>query len=298
MRYNVSAITKEIQLARKIQRVKDEYSEDRVIICVQKDTVLDEIQNLVEPRVGDAEFQVHGHTLHIPIDRIDVIIPIYYFSIPQTCSHSNIEYSLDDLRVRIQDTKELAKEYVKKLDLGLTCRLIVDGISIHKHPGRFGFSSTDLSKTLDPASVVYRSEKADDKIQVDCILAEGEIYTAEGKVVNVRPTDDDNVEGTYMWYPTINATYCGQYHPILGKLEDVYGKYNLTFYRLKPTRYARLTQILDFISEIIDKIDPIIDVNPEDYDRKTYSYLYDDDDDDEDTIFPKPKTIKRTSFNL
>ena len=185
--------------------------EDRSQLCItffhQKD--LNEIYRLLSPVVGGNEYQVMYHSLNIRMNSLYLVFPLLYYSFPQTISSAHIDYQLEDIFSRASETKEEARQVAEKMMKAYRLRQIFPTArftltptnSIHRHPGHFGFSSTDKSKSVDNPGVIYRNKNANELLQNDsviyCSSSNVEIVTTETRIVSVKEHPSLKAEGTY-----------------------------------------------------------------------------------------------------
>ena len=198
-------------------------------IVIFKQSFLDEIMRKCLPKAGGSEFQFHYRGLQLKIKkpdsdhRIVITIPTVFFNFNQEVSGASVHYDLREVAEISEQIKpvsqQLAKMYIKKLNnlishfksKGFEVRFIEEEIgSIHRHPGRFGFSATDLDDNPKSPGVIYRNKKAIDLVQVDSVLycaESAELVTTETRIFNIRPVDeadeDKGVEGTVARTPTL-----------------------------------------------------------------------------------------------
>ena len=113
--------------------------------------------------------------------------------------------------------------------------------SIHRHPGRFGFSTIDLNPDPSDPGVVYRNKNAYNFVQTDSIVYidthnHTDLFLSESRIVNVA-TQKGFTSGTYTKIPTLTAvlqnTFC-----------------NDTFDTLLGTPLSHIDQRYKFVGDI------------------------------------------------
>jgi hypothetical protein len=194
--------------------------------------MLDDIQAKCLPVAGGSEFQFHYRALQIKIEDVEAnkvlvfTIPTVFFNFPQKVSSASVDFNLEEVKVISEKVKTISNQLAKKFaswfpksyfeQQGFKVRFIEGEIgSIHRHPGRFGFSSTDLRNNPLSPGVIFRVSEAQDLHQVDSVLYCGlnaELYTTETRLFNtalVDPQDEDKgATGTVEECPTV--TYIHQ----------------------------------------------------------------------------------------
>jgi hypothetical protein len=96
--------------------------------------------------------------------------------------------------------------------------------SLHRHPGDFGFSTTDLDNQTENPGIIFRNADVQDKVQVDSVMYIPSGYvklnTTETRVVNVQP-DEKGIRGSYLRAPTI--TYIIQEEVDFSSFKNFFG---------------------------------------------------------------------------
>ena len=224
---NVYDYYKQYQPYRQYQPYKElakrpikEVNENTLNIVFFKQSVLNGIMSKCLPQAGDSEFQFHYRALQVKIsngeNRIVLTIPTIFFNFSQTVTSVTVDYNLTEVSEISEQIKpvsrQLAKQYMKQLNdviqffkaKDFEVKFVEEEMgSIHRHPGRFGFSGTDLDDNPLSPGIIYRNKKASDLIQTDSVLycaADAELFTTETRIFNISPVDDADedkgVEGT------------------------------------------------------------------------------------------------------
>jgi hypothetical protein len=303
--------------------VQDDPETLSVVLFKQSD--LDKIAALCKPKAGGSEFQVHYRGAQFIIEhpdhhrRIAFTIPTYYFNMPQKVTTAAVDFNLDEVAAISEKIAPISETMVQGIaaafpmkffeDHGFTVRVReLEMGSIHRHPGDFGFSATDLDNQVENPGVIFRNLKCDDKIQVDSVMyipaASVKIVTTETRIVTVAPSDDDGIEGVYNEAPTISYILEDAVNTI--GFEDFFGgaftegtTYNFkTDQKWVSEKYPQITPILEeFLTNMTteeSEYQPGILVDPEliespiygayNYHRRvkpaTSPWLKDDDDEE------------------
>lgn len=202
---------------------EDTKDTSKLSIVLMRQSVLNAISAICQPVAGSSEFQVHYRSLVVRIksesNEFIINIPTAFYNFKQTVAHSSVDYHLDDIDKAAEALKPLSDKIVqdifREMPLLSALPILYEGQadvtfsesnsgSIHRHPGRFGFSSTDYTKTPSNPGVIYREAEATNKVHTDSVIylgARTEIYTTETRILNIRPKDN-GVEGTYCQLPT------------------------------------------------------------------------------------------------
>ena len=285
---------------------------------------LNEIAQMCLPKAGGSEFQVHYRGAQFIVQKPDSnmrfvwTIPTYFFNMPQKVSTASVDFNLDEVSAISEQLAPMSFEMTKKIaeafpnaffeSLGFEVKVReLEMGSIHRHPGAFGFSSTDMDNKAEKPGVIFRNLKCDDKIQVDSVMyipgQECKIEVTETRVVTVEPSDDNGIKGQYSEAATISC--------ILQDSEKIFGfdgffggdessKIKHNFKTAKKWTTADLPQVEEIFSSFLDNMDyePQIIVDPNlieqefAYARSTYqagtynrahgnhASLYDYDDDE------------------
>jgi len=188
-------------------------------------TSLNKIAEMCLPKANGSEFQVHYRGAQFIIKhpdtnmRVVFTIPTYFFNMPQKVSTASVDFNLDEVAeisdqlapLSFEMVKDVAKafptSFFESMGFEVNVRELEMG-SIHRHPGNFGFSSTDMDNKAEKPGVIFRNRKCEDKIQVDSVMyipgQECQIVTTETRIVSVEPADDDGIRGEYSEAPTMS----------------------------------------------------------------------------------------------
>jgi len=197
---------------------------DKLVFVFFDGKTLNTITEMCLPRAGTSEFQVHYRSLavHIEKDGFEVVfsIPTSFYNFDQEVSTGSVDYELDDIDNEAEKVKEASNKVASDIltqipffgalkQMGYSVSFKEGNFgSIHRHPGRFGFSSIDLGKDPESPGVIYRQKNTKDFYQTDSVMyidgTECEIYTTETRIVNLKPADDGGVDGDYCQTPTIS----------------------------------------------------------------------------------------------
>lgn len=260
---------------------KDTKRSDKLSLVFFDNKILNEIVADCLPRAGGSEFQIHYRalTIHIMKDDFEVIltIPTAYYNFDQKVSSGSIDWELDDRDREAEAVKAVsdinAADLMEKMpffnalnSVGYTVKFKEgDFGSIHRHPGRFGFSSIDLTKDPESPGIIYRNKNAVEVPQTDSVMyihdKKCEIYTTEARVVNTKGAEDGGVEGDYCQIPTISiirpeASVDGiKEDPacaVLGDVEnDIFSKFHFVgAFGAEIKKYPMLEVILEMLSEL------------------------------------------------
>ena len=296
-------------------------------IVLYRQSTLDEIAEICKPKAGESEFQVHYRGVQYIIQkpesnkRIVFTIPTVFFNMPQKVTTASVDFNLDEVAaisneiIPISDAiaEEIGKHFplafFKQLGFEVSARELEMG-SIHRHPGDFGFSSTDLDNQVEKPGVIFRNRGCDDKIQTDSVMylkTEGvKIVVTETRTVTVKPLEDGGIEGHYLETPTISyvlqdKVYNEGFQEFFGGSEDSSTEFKYIVNQKWISKdYPQIKDIFDVFLESMD-YKPKLLIDPEmieqeygswynrgrynTYNRHNTSYHhnynndYDDDDD-------------------
>lgn len=265
---------------------------DTLSVMLYKQSVLDEIAALCKPKAGGSEFQVHCRGVQIFIKkpesdkRLVFTLPTYYFNMPQKVSTGSVDFNLDEVSEISNQIAPMSavmgEEIVSKFPLAffeelgfeISVRELEMG-SLHRHPGDFGFSGTDLDNQVEKPGVIFRNLKCQDKVQVDSVMyiptSHVKIVTTETRVVSVQPTEDnEGIEGTYETAPTLCYIIKDQDEAPVGfgeffhkKVEPVEGEVDFKIDQFQTKEeHDEITQLLQtFLNEM--DYSPQLIIDPE-----------------------------------
>ena len=112
--------------------------------------------------VGGNEVGFFGHLLTIDIPLLRINIPLSLYTPPQEVSGGFISFT--DLTVANQQAEQLQPEIEKRFPeevfqladaIGAKLSVETHGLSIHRHPGCFGFSGTDRDASEHNPGIIY-----------------------------------------------------------------------------------------------------------------------------------------------
>ena len=284
----------------KVSEPKDTKRSDKMSLVFFDSKVLNEITEMCLPKAGGSEFQIHYRALnvHIEKDGFEVVlsIPTTYYNFKQEVSSGSVDYELDDIDNEAEAVKSLSEENVRDLLTKLPLFNAMNGAgykvsfkegnfgSIHRHPGRFGFSSIDLGKDPESPGVIYRQKECTDFFQTDSVMyisgKECEIYTTEARIVNLKAADDGGVDGDYCQIPTISivrpvdvtSVTHDPASAVLGEVDDdVFAKFHFVgAFGAELKKYP----VLEVILELLETLDYNTDISNIDPNRITQKYSY------------------------
>jgi hypothetical protein len=288
-------------VANQIERPKDTKRFDKLSMVFFDNGVLNKITEMCLPKAGGSEFQVHYRALvvHIEKDGFEVMltIPTAYYNFEQEVSSGSVDYDLDDIDNEAEKVKESSDTNVSMILSKLPFFSALNGAgynvtfkegnfgSIHRHPGRFGFSSIDLGKNPEFPGVIYRQKATKDFIQTDSVMyisgKECEIYTTEARIVNVEPSPDGGVKGDYCQIPTISIVRPVDVtekpvdlpSKVLGEIDDdIFSRFHFVgAFGAEVKKYPMLEIILEMLAEL--EYDVCIDnVDASRISQKTFAY--------------------------
>lgn len=245
------------KIVKKVPRPDEYVRYDKINIVLHKQSDIEEVvaKSLESDAATSNEFQFHYWALQLIANAPNseksfvITLPLVYFNFKQKVSGAHIDFHLDDVRevsekvepVAHEKAKEVLKlisplyQYFKNQGYEVSVKIGEVG-SVHRHPGAFGFSATDLKNDPEHPGVIFRNRKAKDLYQVDSVLylprgnsttyyskyysrhknvskkdsAKGAyLFTTECRFVNVEPIDDNDetkgITGSYDRIPTVLA---------------------------------------------------------------------------------------------
>jgi hypothetical protein len=194
---------------KKIETIFDLFT-DRIITFsyLDKRWFDDPVILATKEKAGHNEFQFSANALEIQLTskdnkfRVFLVIPLAIFNYPQKVSHSYISFSLKDVSEKAKELESFSREKAKQVSSLLQPHIaqlsaiydakylyVENAISMHRHPGRFGFSSGDLDKNPDNPGVIYRNKSGKRFAQVDYVMVwdpEMDVYTGESRYIMLR----------------------------------------------------------------------------------------------------------------
>jgi hypothetical protein len=206
-----------------VPRPEDTKDMSKLSVVLFKQTWLNGMSAICQPPAGGSEFQIHYRALVVRIknstNEFILSIPTYFYNFDQKVTSGSVAYHLDnvdkeaDAGKAISDVKiqELWVQFpvISVLQQALPNATVsyeeVNSGSLHRHPGRFGFSTIDYDKNPTNPGVIYREAQAMDKVHTDSVIYLGtntEIYTTETRILNLEP-HNGGVKGTYCQIPTL-----------------------------------------------------------------------------------------------
>ncbi|GIW22543.1 MAG: hypothetical protein KatS3mg068_1550 [Candidatus Sericytochromatia bacterium] len=211
------------------------------------------------------EFQFNFNVLEVLLEskdkkaKIFLVFPLGIFNYPQKVTGASIFFNLIDVNNISKEIDEESKKIMnkiipklnslKKLEslFNIKYLYVRDGMSIHRHPGRFGFSSTDLDMNKNNPGVVYRKSSGKGFVQVDNVMYwedQFELITSESRYIVLK-----DFRGAYV----INDCVA-----IVKKYSKLYEKYlgieDSEFYTIGVSRILE-TPLGDVFKELLSKID-------------------------------------------
>jgi len=246
-----------------ITEPKDSEANETLNLVVFSQNFLNNMAAKLLPKAGGSEFQTHYRAVQIIIQgkkewgdesRLVFTIPTLFFNFPQKVSTGRVDFDLREVAKISETHKEESMKIAENIltqfpldyfrQLGFEVKVREGEIgSIHRHPGDFSFSSTDLDKNPKNPGVIYRQAEANDHIQVDSVLYmqtnnNVKLVTTQTRVVNVKPAADGGVDGTYARAKTIAMIK----KDIEGEIEEV-----KTTKRINFNKFFTKDQVEDFV---------------------------------------------------
>jgi hypothetical protein len=197
---------------------------DNLNIVLFRQSTLDKIGEICTPTAGSSEFQVHYRALQIILTdkntsrRVVFTIPTVFFNMPQKVTSVSVKFEFDEVAEMSDKVSELSQtmaqsftkafptQYFKSKGFEVEAREAEIG-SIHRHPGRSGFSSTDLNNATENPGIIFRTLEAEDRIQVDSVIYVNggvDLVVTESRLINVKEDGNEGIEGTYERIPTMS----------------------------------------------------------------------------------------------
>lgn len=204
---------------------KDTYANNKMAIVFFDQDVLNSMKNECLDTAKENEWQIHHADLRVEMERngitVSLFFPLAFYNFKQEVGPSSVEWETEDADKAFEEVRDAAKDRVTHMinempifktleDAGIKISYdFGDFGSIHRHPGRFGFSSIDTRKNPDDPGVIYRRAEAENMWQVDSVMymsskqEDVEIYTTECRIIDVKEAADGGIEGTYCKIPTV-----------------------------------------------------------------------------------------------
>lgn len=196
-------------------------------IVIMRQDILNAMADHCKISANQSEFQIHYRSLIMTLKQgeatVHISIPTAYYTFKQDVSGASVDYELTDVDAKAllaqPSSANIAREFLEKMpilsalqDAGFEKVDIYESNSgsMHRHPGRFGFSHVDYRKDPKNPGVVYRQANCDNFLQTDSVLylatKRTEIYTTETRIISVK-RDGTGVSGTYCRIPTVTYLY-------------------------------------------------------------------------------------------
>lgn len=189
--------------------------------------VIKQISKICLPKAFSSEFQVGYEAVRIELKKnnkiVNLIIPTCFYNFKQTVSSSTVDWMSDDLDEvvkNVMNTTDISKlnEIVtafyslKSLDYEVTISRGDFG-SIHRHPGKCTFSSTDLRNDPKNPGIIYRKGTFNG-VQIDSLIYipgndfnRTELFYSEARRVDIKQTEDGGVSGSFEEHLCTNIFY-------------------------------------------------------------------------------------------
>ena len=272
-----------------------EYNKINYVIFHQN--ILNQIQNKCLPVADGCEFQFHYWALQIKINaqdgrRFAFTFPLTFFNFNQKVSGASVDFNLPEVDAEAEKVKEPAKALAKKLikvfpkqffiEKGFDVKFEFGDIgSIHRHPGRFGFSSIDLRFDPTKPGVIFRNKEATDLWQVDSVLycdTNAELITTETRVFNIQqvdPADEDKGSvGTVTEIPTVTVIIGAKQQKPKVDFSDFFGakKENkeINYLIMKTMDAPEIDEAIELITAIGAVYKPLDFVDEKKIEKRTY----------------------------
>ena len=160
-------------------------------------------------KAKDAEFQVHYRACVFectsPFGIVYVTIPTVFYNFKQEFSHAAIDYQLSDIEteaakhideslhiIRNDSNIKIILQVLRTALPNTTVKILeVSDMSIHRHPGKIKFSSTDLDDSLTTPGIIYRKGSGS-LLQTDSIIINDDkiLFWSESRYKNIIPSED------------------------------------------------------------------------------------------------------------
>lgn len=206
-----------------VPRPEDTKDMSKLSVVLMKQSWLNHMSSICQPPAGGSEFQIHYRAFIIRVknttNELIVSIPTYFYNFDQKVTTGSVAYHLDEVDKQAEAGMTVSQTKLQEVWNGMPLVKALQQImpnaevvfeesnsgSLHRHPGRFGFSSIDYDKNPSNPGVIYREAEATNKVHTDSVIylgANTEIYTTETRILNLVQKDG-GVEGTYCQIPTI-----------------------------------------------------------------------------------------------
>jgi len=184
-------------------------------IVLFKNKDLKEIVEKCLPEADGSEFQFHYIAAQIKGYKggkeFIVTIPLLYFNFNQEVSSAHVDFDLAEIKELVEKYRPAAEklfnaqwnifkpiyDFISKISDEV--KIIVDEIgSVHRHPGDFSFSATDLKYDPNKPGVVYRTLEAHDYAQVDSVIyiyhnhQDFKLVTTQTRLFNTTAVDPND----------------------------------------------------------------------------------------------------------
>lgn len=189
--------------------------------------VIKEIAKKCLPSAKSSEFQVGYEAIRIEVKKgykiVNFVIPTCYYNFKQTVTSVSVDWESEDLDSVVKSI--LNKVSTTKLDQTLSALSALKSLdydinitkgdfgSIHRHPSKCTFSSTDLRNNPKNPGIIFR--KGNFKgVQTDSLIYipdnnfdSVELFHSESRRVDVTPTENGGVSGTFEEHLCTNIFY-------------------------------------------------------------------------------------------
>jgi hypothetical protein len=258
---------------------------DNLNIVLFKQSTLNKIGDLCTPVADRSEFQVHYRSMQFIFTeeqtnkRVIFTIPTVFFNMTQKVTSISVKFTFDEVAEMSQKVSEISQtmaqsfikafpvEFFKAQGFTVEAREAEIG-SIHRHPSRSGFSSTDLTNATKNPGIIFRTVEAEDRIQVDSVIYVNnnvELVVTETRLINVKDDGNEGIEGTYERIPTLtymlkDETRVEDFGHFFGQGETKDFEYKVDKNLITKT-YENIEGFLNNFLKNID-YDPILIIDP------------------------------------
>ena len=278
---------------------------NNVNYVIMNQNILNKIMTKCLPKAGNSEFQFHYWALQVKISANDgrnfaFTFPLTFFNFNQTVTSGSVDFNLPEVDAEAQKVKPAAKELAKILikifpkkfftDKGFNVKFEFGDIgSIHRHPGRFGFSAIDLRYDPMKPGVIFRNKEGHDLWQTDSVLYcanVAELVVTETRIFNIAPVDpndeDKGSKGTVAEIPTVMIMIGGKEETEEKNIVDFTDFFDakketkeIKNYYIKKTMFApEIKEALDIAEAIGKAFEPMDFVDENKIDQRTYYNSY------------------------